>query len=354
MRTRPDRWEQGSGHSFPAITAPARASSAPWRDGRLLFSGRDALRLLLDHGARRRGWRRLWVPDYFCQIVLAAMRHPRLDLRAYPDDPLREVPEWPDARRGDAIFSVNYFGLRGPTTAPRRDRVEVIEDHTHDPGSAWARRSNADFCVVSFRKTLPLSDGGALWSPRGHALPAATSLDPQRRAAAHTVLSAMILKAMYLAGYPVKKDHYRALALQGERELGAPGMTEMSDVSRALLDGFPEERWRRARARNHGELRDSLARLDWARVLLPATPGAVPFSCVLEVDSAARRERLLRRLVAARVYPAVLWPLVEPVVQIGARARALSRRLLSVHCDARYGAAEMLRVGDLIARSGER
>jgi hypothetical protein len=164
----------------------------------------------------------------------------------------------------------------------------------------------------------------------------------------------MILKAMYLAGYPVKKDLYRALAVQGERELGAPGMAEMSDLSRVLLQGLPEDRWRRARARNHGLLREGLARLGWARVLLPATAGAVPFSCVLEVDSATRRERLRRRLIAARIYPAVLWPLEEPVVRIGAQALALSRRLLSVHCDARYGPADMRRVADLVARSGER
>jgi hypothetical protein len=354
MGIQPDRWEQGSEHSFPAVAALARVSSAPWRRGRFLFSGRDALRLLLDHGAVQRGWRRLWVPDYFCQTVVAAMRHPRIDLRVYADDPLREVPEWPDARRSDAIFSVNYFGLRGPTPAPRRDGVEVIEDHTHDPASAWARRSTADFCVVSLRKTLPISDGASLWSPRGHALPPPAPLDRQRRAAAHTVLSAMILKAMYLAGYPVKKDLYRALAVQGERELGAPGMAEMSDLSRVLLQGLPEDRWRRARARNHGLLREGLARLGWARVLLPATAGAVPFSCVLEVDSATRRERLRRRLIAARIYPAVLWPLEEPVVRIGAQALALSRRLLSVHCDARYGPADMRRVADLVARSGER
>jgi hypothetical protein len=159
---------------------------------------------------------------------------------------------------------------------------------------------------------------------------------------------------MYLAGYPLEKDLYRGLAVQGERELSAPGTAVASDLSRALLDGFPEDLWRRARARNHRVLRRSLASLGWARVLLPATAGAVPFSCVLEVDSAARRDRLRRRLIAARVYPAVLWQLEEPVVRIGSRALALSRSLLSIHCDARYGRADMLRVGDLVARAGGR
>jgi hypothetical protein len=350
MRTRPDRWEQGSGHHLPVLSPPARAAPAPWRSGRLVFSGRDALRLLLDHGARRRGWRRLWVPDFFCQEVVAAMRHPRLELRAYPDDPRCPAPAWPDARRGDAVLVANTFGLRGPVAPPGRDGVEVVEDHSHDPESGWARRSAADFCVASLRKTLPLPCGGALWSPRGHGLPAPAPLSGPRRAAAATVLCAMALKALYLGGHPVEKERFRALALEGERGIGLPGAEAIDEVAQALLARFPRARWRRARARNHAALRRHLEGLGWARVLLPARRGAVPFSCVLELDSPARRERLRGALVAGRVYPAVLWPLEQPVLPVGGESLSLSRRLLSLHCDARYGSPDLARVAALVAR----
>lgn len=326
----------------------------PWSAGRLLLSGRDALRLLLAEGVRRRGWRRLWVPEYLCQQVVAALARPGLELRAYPDHPLRPSPDLPDTHPGDAVLVLDYFGLREPGAVPGRDGVEVVEDHSHDPVSSWARASTADFCVASLRKTMPLSDGGALWSPRGHVLPPQPGLSARGRRTAATKFAAMILKAMYLAGHPVEKDAYLALAVGAERGFDAGGVSGMSDVARAVLASFPIDRWRSARKANHAVLRQRLAGIGWAHVLPPAAGAGVPFSCVVVLDLALRRERVRLRLIEGRVYPAVLWPLEETVLPVGAEARDLSRRVLSIPCDGRYGSEDMCRVGDLFARAGER
>lgn len=349
----PERWENGSEYHWPGLLSPERAEAAPWSSGQLVFSGRDALRLLLRHGVEDRGWRRLWVPEYYCQHVAAALVRPGLELRPYLDHPLRRTPDLPDPRLGDAILVMNYFGLREAVQAPHRDGVDVVEDHSHDPWSPWAWTSTADFCIGSLRKTLPLTDGAVLWSPRGHALPPIPSLTVQRRRAAATKLAAMILKAMYLDGHPVDKAEYRALALRGERGLATPGISAMSDVASALLRSFPVESWRRTRAANHALLGSLVAEVGWARLLTPADSAGVPFSGVVVVDSAERRERVRPRLVEANVFPAVLWPLERTVLPVGDEARELSRRLLSIHCDGRYGTADMQRVGDIFIRAGE-
>jgi len=352
----PDRWEIGSEYHWIGFAAPGDEEPAPWSSGLPVFSGRDALRMLLAHGVQQRGWLRLWVPEYYCQHVAAALVRPGLELVPYPDHPLRRGPDMPDALPGDAILVMNYFGLREAVHAPRREGVEVIEDHSHDPWSPWARTSTADFCIASLRKTLPLPDGGALWSPRLHALPPAPRLSPQRRRAAATKLAAMILKAMYLDGHPVEKADYRALALRGERGLAAAGTSAMSDVARAVLRSFPAESWRRTRAENYGLLHSlvaGVAGVGWARVLEPAAGAGVPFSFVVVTDSAERRERVRLRLIERSVFPAVLWPLERTLLPVGDEARGLSRRLLSIHCDGRYGADDMHRVGDLLVRVGE-
>lgn len=353
MRTRPERWEQGSEYHLLELDHPRPPRRRPWSSGLLLFSGRDALRLMVAVGVKERGWRRLWIPDYFCQDVVAALVGAGVELRTYADDPLRDAPDLPEARSGDAVLVVNYFGLRERIAFPRRDGVELIEDHTHDPESEWARTSAADFCLASLRKTLPLPDGGVLWSPRGHALPPEPRLSVHRRHAAETKLTAMILKAMYLCGHPVEKEAFRSLALEGERALGSQGVSAMSEVARSLVASWPSERWRRLRHSNHDTLRRQLAHLEWARVLTPRGERSVPFSCVIAVDSPERRERLRRRLIDARVYPAVLWPLERPVVRVRPAARSVSRRLLSIHCDGRYGAEDMRRVASLVAWGGE-
>lgn len=304
--------------------------------------------MVLDLGVAERGWRRLWVPEYFCQRVVAALVRPGLELRAYPDHPLRDAPELPDARRGDAILVMNYYGLRRAFAAARRDGVDIIEDHSHDPTSAWAAASSADFCIASLRKTIPISDGGVLWSPGNCALPPPPLLTAQRRRTAATKLSAMILKAMYLEGRPVGKATFRALAQRGERGLAVPAVSSMSEVARATLGSFPISAWRWARAENHAALRSILGRVPWLRVLEPEGV-VVPFACVLVVESADRREHVRRLLIDNAVFATVHWPLERTVLPVGDEARELSRRMLTIHCDGRYAPRDMVRIGEIIA-----
>lgn len=343
------RWENGAEFSWLGTFRGPRTQPVPWDGGALLFSGRDALRLVLDVGVRQRGWGRLWVPEYFCQHVVAGIRRLDLEFAAYPDHPLLACPRPPEARPGDAVLVVNYFGLRDGFPAPGTEGVDVIEDHSHDPTSDWARQSRADFCIASLRKTVPLSDGGAVWSPRGHALPAVPALSPQRCRAVAFRLSAMLLKSMYLEGLPVDKSLYRGLANRGERGLAHPAVCAISDVSRAVVDSFDLARWRQVRRRNVDALRDALDGVSWVEVLgYPLLPGTVPFSAVLLVDDPTRRERLRHEFLRRSVFPAVLWSLERTELPVSDQARKVSRRLLSVHSDGRYGVDDMLRVAGFV------
>lgn len=349
----PERWENGSEFHWPGVPPPEANTPIPWSSGLLVSSGRDALRLVLSVGVRRRGWRRLWVPEYYCQQVAAALVRPGLELLPYLDDPLRRVPDLPETSPGDAVLVMNYFGMREGVSMVRREGVEIVEDHSHDPSSLWAATSAADFCIASLRKTLPLSDGGVLWSPLGHALSRQPRLTAQRRRTAGTKLAAMILKAMYLDGHQVDKSAYRALALQGEDGLCVPGVSAISDVAGALLGSFRVDVWRQARAANHAQLVSLLAQLEWARVVRPAHNTCVPFSFILVVDSAARRERVRMRLIKERVFPAVLWPLERTILPVHPEVRELSRTMLSIHCDGRYRPQDIERVAEIVNRSGE-
>lgn len=351
MRTADDRWEHGS--DFHWLEVPdAPSSPVPWAGGRLLSSGRDALRLLLELGVRERAWRRLWIPAYFCQHVTAALVRPDLELRTYPDDPTRRQPSLPEVEAGDVVLLMNYFGLR-PGIERREGRgVEWIEDHSHDPSSPWAASSAADFCVASLRKTLPIPDGGVVWSPRGHPLPPTPALSEQRRRAGASRLTAMILKSLYLRGARVAKDRYRAIAIRSETALGRPGISAMTDVSRAMAEAWPIETWRARRRENHAAFAQAIDGLEWVTLLRPSDEAAVPFSAALVIDSPERRERIRRRLIAARIYPSVLWPLERTVVPIDEPTRALSRRSLSIHCDGRYDPDDMRRVAGALVEAG--
>ncbi len=348
------RWEQGS--EFHWLRANGgETTPLPWREPIVLAgSGRDAIRCLLAHGIARRGWRRIWMPTYFCQDVLSSIASTGITVRAYHDNPLLPAPARPaEVERGDVLYVVNYFGLRSAPPFPESYGAELVEDHTHDPWSHWASNSNADYCIASLRKALPIPDGAVLWSPRERELPPTPAVTPTRQAASAQKLAAMLLKHLYLEGQRVNKQAFRDLARQGESNIASGEVSGISPFSAALLSTFPITSWRNRRRLNQQRLCARLAPAPWATVLSPDGDGSCPFSGIIVFDTAARAQHVRQRLIGLGVYPAVLWSLDNPVLPaIPDADRELWPRLMSVHCDMRYSNDDMDRVAELIVQLG--
>ncbi len=332
----------------------------PWGDECLWGgSGRDVLRLVLNYGITRLGWRRIWIPAYFCKDVTLAILATGIDIAVYPhgpedgDNPTAKIDAFPD----DVLLVVNFFGNSKRIIeygVVRRKLAAIVEDHTHDPWSGWAYESKADWCLASLRKTLPLPDGGVLWSPRKHQLPASTRITRKRTNASLKKLAGMCLKALYLGGHRVEKDIFRQLLVSGERGIGSGCISGMSDLAKTMVSTFPTDRWREARRRNHRVMCDMLSDLPWLSVLgNDKNIDGCPFSTVLLFNSAERRNFVRGELIRSHIYPAILWPLEKPAVDgIPERYIELSRRILSIHCDMRYDEGDMVHVGRQIARLG--
>jgi hypothetical protein len=351
----PARWEHGS--DFPLLVGiDSGTTTPPWGTTAVLTgSGRAALQQLLEYGRSARGWKRLWVPSYYCPDVLPSIVRAGLELRPYRRMPLDTEILLPSVARPstDAILSLNYFGLRSvapPGAAIRPEGVDLIEDHTHDPFSGWAITSEADFCIASLRKTLPVPDGGVLWSPRQHNLPLTPGLTLSHSSAVAHKLAGMALKELYLAGEVSDKQLYRELYYQGEQQLELGGPSGMSSWSRGLLPSLPIHEWRQQRQVNHDRLHSMLEHLCELKVLAPNAPGdAAPAVCTLICESAAGRDALKTHLVAQNVFPAILWSLeAQSVLPASSADLELSQKILAVQCDMRYTVHDMERVGNTI------
>lgn len=348
------RWEHGS--EFAWVNPSETELEGPGLPaGAILFGGGgQALVAVLKSGVRARGWTRCFVPSYCCESLVRAVREAGLDCAPYDDLPLPDVqPRWPSSlSAGDCVLVINHFGWRSRVLSERvrQSPAGLIEDHTHDPWSDWSRNSEADYCIASLRKTLPVPDGGVAWSPRQLPLRAPSQLLARHEHNALRKLAAMLLKARYLAGEPVAKDLYRTLQTESEEHWTTTPSLPLP-ITRQLLVGFRWHSWREQRQRNVHSLGEALRGIQGITVLNPPSGGRVgnrcDFGVVIRCESARLREALREHLVRHRVYPAVLWP-PHPLMEGFSAAVAFSQEMLFLHADFRYGEEDLSRVADLI------
>lgn len=341
---------------------PAAAPMAhPWGDDGVLFgSGLDALRGLIAHGRSKRGWQRLWAPSYFCQEVMRGLLIAGVPVVLYDYGPEDTCPLGAriGARPGDVVLRINLFGLHARLSTDGIDRscVEIIDDHTHDPWSDWAYTGDADWCVVSPRKTLPLPGGGVLWSPRRHPLPAASPVTDARQTACFEKLAAMMMKGIYLRGYPVDREIHEQLSGAAEDHMSSGDVSGMPEWIRGLLHCFPARDWRERRRDNCRTVSRVLSDLPWLKVLeADREGGTCQLAGVVVFDSPERRDRVRHELLDRRISLPVLWQLDDPAMSgIPEKHHRFSKTVLCIPCDARYDPATLERVAGLIRDLGNR
>ena len=329
-------------HWDPALLT---AGGDDWLPARreLFATGCGALSALLRH-LRPRG--RLHVPSYFCMGVAEALSAdvPIAWYRHLPDD---GGPRWETLHvaEHDVVLAQNLFGRDEgePWKAwmSAHPGATVIEDHSHDPLSGWARTSSAPYAIASLRKTLPVPDGGLVWSPRGFEVPRPEGAES---AGAHLKLAAMLLKSAWLDGRPVVKDDFRALQQRGEHTLlGSAGPA--SAFTAAVLPLLDAAGLRRTGIDNARALPQTGA--GW-RML-----GAGPFRAQIVCDSEEIRDEMLRHLAAHRIYAPVHWRQDRGGLWSGDdEAASLAGRVLTVPADHRCSAADVGRIAAVLLSFG--
>ena len=295
---------------------------------------------------RSQGWQRLWVPEYFCYDVIASLKEAGLELRFYADYPgcndNDNLNANVDFNPGDALLRVNYFGMRGYRCSDKL-MVPVVEDHTHDLIGGWALNSHADWCIASLRKTLPVPEGGMLWSPMELPLPKAPTVSDENEKIAAIRWEAMRLKACYLNGENVEKAAFRSGFVDTEAYFDRAEVCALDAECQKFLQLFDIRDWYKRKWENWELLRD--IKKDGVRVLRPENRGCYPFSLILVFTTGEERDRVRKALIEKQIYPAILWNV--PEVTEGEVLR-MSNGMLSIHCDARYTKEDILQLKSII------
>lgn len=325
------------------------SNSAPITDARhdavLLADGRMCIMALI----QQYQWKRIWMPEYFCYEVISSIAEQTgIKIVYYPDWPGGDdnaIVEGLPYREGDVLFRVNYFGTRSMRSS-KNVPVPVIEDHSHDLNGPWALNSDADWCIVSLRKSLPLPEGGMIWSPKGFRLNLDIRLSEDNKEIAEIRWEAMRMKSDYLAGKVIEKETFRQKYVGTENWFDHAGLSLIDERSRRYISQFDIDAWQRARRRNWLLLR----KLVNAETLSLEDDSCTPFSFILLSDSGEARDSIRKKLIKRSVFPAILWSVPEA---IGGKSLDFSRKMLSIHCDGRYNEEDIRQLANILNKAIE-
>ena len=313
-----------------------------FRDAVLLASGRQCIVSLI----RQYGWKRVWIPDYFCYEVIETIKEQTsVKVVFYEDTPLSEgtVTDLP-FQGGDVLLRMNYFGLRNHRSN-KCITVPVIEDHSHDPFGHWALYSDADWCISSIRKILPIPEGGMMWSPKGNALGVSFQPSKKNEQIAAIRWEGMEMKAKYLNGEDNIKNDFRKKYTETEEWFDKAEPSLIDDRSRNVVsEELDINLWQGAKRKNWNLLK-SLVEKETCRILEPEDESCTMFSLVLLFESKKHREAVRKKLIEASVYPAILWTVSSCASM---EARSFSDRMLSVHCDGRYQEEDVRQLAEIL------
>jgi hypothetical protein len=288
--------------------------------GIALDLGRHALEVIL----RVRGYHRLFVPRFTCDVLAPAIKHSGVELVLYDLD-LQLDPVLPAHGIGskDAVLYTNYFGLKTDTVTRIASTVEnLIVDAVQDfYGTAPAGVDH----FVSCRKFFGVADGAYLYCDAAG--------DLNLEAADATGRWEHLLTAGDRgteAGFPRYQEHERLLE-------DAP-IRGMSQLTSRVMRSIDHDRVIQARQQNRDYLHTALGAFNRCPIdpAASSVPMVYPF---LSNDLGLRA-----RLQAARIYTANYWPGLFAPLSAQDGARDFLDRAVYLPVDQRYGIAHMDRI----------
>jgi len=303
-------------------------------ESNLYADGRHAIQALISN----KGWKRIWIPDYFCYNVIDAIKKTNIQVCCYPDNPLSDDCQEIDKLKfeeGDVLFRMNYFGLKAFRSNVGLG-IPVIEDHSHDLIGDWAIHSNADWCVASLRKTLPIPEGGILWSPKNHQLPEMPKQTEENILLTKKRWKAMFMKKDYLESKISDKNEFRKLFIETESDFNELQVAPLTEDCKEFLKKFDIKIWFQQKQNNWNILSD--IKSDKIRILKRETDACCNYSFVILFKANAARDQIRLKLIDKRIYPAILWAIPEDKPY----EKDISDRMLSIACDGRYSTNDII------------
>lgn len=298
----------------------------PFAQASRFQSARAAFLALLRAGRPRR----VWMPRYICDSMLAPLEKEQIAYFWYDLDDQLSVDQNCKIEEGDWLLYVNYFGICDVNVAALLKRFppdQLVLDYSQAFFSTPAEDALAT--LYSPRKFFGVPDGGLLISQ----IPISA---PEMQDTVSFDRTPHLLKRL---GESPEAGYYSYQAAEESLELCEP--KRMSQLTERILSSINFDYASHKRLQNFRHLHEKLGKLNAITIdlLQDSAPLCYPF--------ATQDAELRNRLVNARIFIATYW--AEAIDRVTEEwAEAMIMNLLPLPIDHRYGPADMERIVSII------
>ena len=308
------------------------------RDGCYVLSGRTAIDLIIQDVAKRRPVRKVYMPAWGCDSMLAPFLAHGTQVRFY------DIGHTDFTDFTDIFYVTNYFGYENtlPIETVKKFKANgaiILYDRTHsflmenDPYLELA-----DYSFASIRKWMGVIGGAVVYGMNDCQLKPCPYLDCKEQA--------MRMKKVYIEG-DTSIDKQAFLSLYGEfgHHLAEDYQNyEMDDLSYALYKTEDFAAMRQKRRENAKYLHENLKGVQFLGEL---SDNAVPLFVPVFFNTTEQRNAVRKKLIEAQIYCPIHWP--KPAqIPANFEVNKIYDTELSLICDQRYDINDMKRIIETI------
>lgn len=312
---------------------PPKIISLP-KNNHLFYTGRHALKFVIDSIAKKQNPGTIWLPEYYCQHVTGWMKRNYNNIKVYKTDPKNKVfLNTGFTKKNDILIINNFWGVYTAKLQHDTSSLTVIEDHSHGWLSPHCLNSSADYCIASLRKSVPVPLGGIAWRPDGQKMDDLKAVENSLFSELwEMILEAQHLKSRYINAHePLKEEKQKFLELVSRAETlmnGNHDLFKLEEAHKGLIKKYAAVNYLSYKVENLSYLK-SLLNVNNSFKLV--APHDTSFGLTLFVKSEKEMLTLRTYLVGHDIYPSLLWPDNNPTYGY----------YLNIHLDYRYGSDEM-------------
>lgn len=307
-------------------------------DGMFYSSGRAALYHILCALYAENDGRVIFLPDYLCESIVEVVQLTNLKIFYYPVfENLKPDLSFLLSHNlsGSIVLFINYFGgidlEEDIINLKKNDSTTfIIEDNVQSLYLMY-RRTKADAVFTSFRKTLPVPDGG--WVKTNSLV--LEKANEQNIFADYKIMGGMLKQHRQF--YKISDESYLRLFEKGEQLINTNLKSGISEFTPRILSNLDLQEIAAVRKRNAYYLTERLKEIE-IFPLVEFEDTMVPLFVPIVVQD---RNELRHLLFSENIYCPCHWPCSNKELK---RGREMAEYELSLIIDQRYNLADMDRI----------